>query len=193
MQASGFSVEDLVIDIYYWFDKSTKRKSCLSEYCNFCDINYRDVVKHVSTRWLSLERAIGRVLQQYDALRSYFLSEGISIMHTHCSGAIIVTYIDEAVPRFQRLSVVFSTPMTEIYLFFYQSALQLFVCFNKFLQREDPLISLLCQQIDSFLVKLASKFIPVTKIKAVNSVFPHLQYQGKENQLQGTAVSSYLQ
>lgn len=77
MQVSGFDVEEMVIDIFYWFDKSTKRKASLSEYCTFCNTDYREVVKHVNTRWLSLERAVGRVLQQYTALRSYFLSEGI--------------------------------------------------------------------------------------------------------------------
>ena len=35
-------------------------------------------MKHVNTRWLSLERAVSRVLRQYDALKSYFLSEGVS-------------------------------------------------------------------------------------------------------------------
>ena len=66
-----------MIDLFYWFDKSTKRKASLSEYCTFCDVTYRDIVKHVNTRWLSLERAVGHVLQQYDALRSYFLSAGM--------------------------------------------------------------------------------------------------------------------
>ena len=76
-KVSGFSIEDLVVDLYYWFEKSTKRKSSLSEYCSFCDVDYRKIIKHVNTRWLSLERATTRVLQQYDALKSYFLSEGM--------------------------------------------------------------------------------------------------------------------
>ena len=37
---------------------------------------YRRVLKHVSTRWLSLEMVIERTLRQYDGLKSYFLSEG---------------------------------------------------------------------------------------------------------------------
>ena len=73
---SKFDVEDMIIDVFYWFDNSTKRKSNRKEYCVFCDTEYREIVKHVSTRWLSLEKAVGRVLQQYDALKSYFLSEG---------------------------------------------------------------------------------------------------------------------
>lgn len=68
----------MIIDVYYWFDKSTKRKAELADYYTFCDVAYRDVVKHVNTRWLSLDKAVYRVLQQYAGLRSYFLSGGIS-------------------------------------------------------------------------------------------------------------------
>ena len=66
----------MVIDIYYWFGKSTKRKASLAEFYSFCDIGYRKIVKHVNTRWLGLERAISRVLQQFPGLKSYFLSNG---------------------------------------------------------------------------------------------------------------------
>ena len=69
-----------MVDTFYYFDKSTKRKNGLAEYCLFCDTEMQSILKHVSTRWLSLEMAISRVLQQYSALRSYFLSEGILIL-----------------------------------------------------------------------------------------------------------------
>lgn len=74
---SKFNVDDMVIDLFYCFEKSTNRKAGLVEYCDFCDVDYRAIVKHVNTRWLSLERAVHRVLQQYSALKSYFLSEGL--------------------------------------------------------------------------------------------------------------------
>lgn len=67
---TGFDIEDMLVDLYYWFDKSTKRKNALSEFCDFCNIQYRQVVKHVSTRWLSLEYAVERTLQQYSGLQS---------------------------------------------------------------------------------------------------------------------------
>ncbi len=67
----------MVIDIYYWFDKSTKQKASLAEFYSFCDIDYQKIVKHVNTRWLSLERAVSRMLQQLPGLKSYFLSNGV--------------------------------------------------------------------------------------------------------------------
>ena len=61
---------------HFWFDKNTKRKASLVEYCTFRYTEYRQIKKHVNTRWLSLERAVQRVLQQFDPLKSYFLFEG---------------------------------------------------------------------------------------------------------------------
>ena len=41
---------------------------------DFVDIDHMKILKHVSTRWLSLEKVVGRTLHQWDAMRSYFLS-----------------------------------------------------------------------------------------------------------------------
>lgn len=36
-QHTTFDVEVLAVDIFYWFNQNTKRKSSLEEYCCFCD------------------------------------------------------------------------------------------------------------------------------------------------------------
>lgn len=105
---SGFDIEDFCIDMFYWFDKSTKRKGIFQEFCNFCDTGYREVVRHVNVRWLSLEKAVHRILQLYSSLKSYFLSE------------------EESQARFKRLHEAFNNPMTEVYLLFYQAILPTF-------------------------------------------------------------------
>jgi hypothetical protein len=71
----GINVEDFLIDLYYWFDKSSKRKGKLTEYFEFCDQEYQKILKHVSCRWLSLERCIERALKKFPSLKAYFLSE----------------------------------------------------------------------------------------------------------------------
>jgi len=86
------------VDLYYYFDKSTKRKSelagiymlaivlkekfnlplhLLSEFSDFCDVTYGKIVHHISVRWLSLQAAVDRALKQYPALCSMFLSKGM--------------------------------------------------------------------------------------------------------------------
>ena len=73
--AISTNVEDVCVDCFYWFDKSTKRKGKLVQYYEFCDQDYQSVLKHISVRWVSLERCIGRILKKCPSLKSYFISE----------------------------------------------------------------------------------------------------------------------
>ena len=36
----GINVEDVMVDLFYWFDKSTKRKGKVKEYFEFCNQEY---------------------------------------------------------------------------------------------------------------------------------------------------------
>ena len=68
------NVEDFVIDLYYHFRRSAKRKAQLREYIEFNNNAIRKIIKHVSTRWLSLEKSLERTLKQWDSLESCFIS-----------------------------------------------------------------------------------------------------------------------
>ena len=50
LSVAGFDTVDFCIDIYYWFDKSTKHKQALQEFCVFCNTEFAGMVNHVSTR-----------------------------------------------------------------------------------------------------------------------------------------------
>ena len=64
------SIDNLLIDIYYHFKYSAKR---WSEYADieaeFEDIKPLKFFKHCTTRWLSLERCIRRLIDKWPALR----------------------------------------------------------------------------------------------------------------------------
>jgi hypothetical protein len=47
----------------------------LKEFCYFVDIEYKQVLGSVKTRWLSLQPAITRVIVMFPGLKSYFLSQ----------------------------------------------------------------------------------------------------------------------
>ena len=95
----GFDVEGTVVDVFYYFDHSTKRKGELRDFATFCIVESRKILKHVSTRWLSLQASVLHILKQYRPLRSYFLSQDP----------------DNCLNRLQKC---FSNLMTEIYLCF---------------------------------------------------------------------------
>jgi hypothetical protein len=70
-QKLSFGVEDLLIDIYYYFDKSTKRLKELKQFQVLCNVEVRKILKHSSTRWLSLGICLKRLLQQWEPLQEY--------------------------------------------------------------------------------------------------------------------------
>jgi hypothetical protein len=51
-----------------------KRKEVLREPLVFCNTEIRKVLKHVSPRWLSLHKRLERILNLWEGLKSYFLS-----------------------------------------------------------------------------------------------------------------------
>ena len=94
--------------------------------------------------------------------------------------------LDVSVARFKRLNKLYLDPMTEVYLMFYQSTLQVFISFNKFLQREYPIISVIIDQINSFLRNLFGRFLKVAAIKQAGADISSIDYTNNENQLSGT-------
>ena len=161
---SGVDVEDGCVDVSYWFNKSTKRKGILQEFCNFCNSSYREVIRYVSVRWLSLELAINTILLLYMPLQSYFRSE-----HEHQS-------------RFARLLQFFNEPMSEVYLLFYQHVFPVFTHLNLLLQREQPTIFLIAMK------KLLSKFVTVRAIKATEDI-TQVDFTSSTNQLDDTNIT----
>ena len=69
------SIDDLLIDIYYYLDKSSKRIQKLRDFQQMCDVEVRKILKHVCTRWLSLGLCINRLLEQWNPLLKYFESQ----------------------------------------------------------------------------------------------------------------------
>lgn len=70
----GVDIESLVLRVYGHFSVSAKRRAKLQEFCNFVDCEFSEILRHVSTRWLSLRPAIERLLKIYPAIVSYFRS-----------------------------------------------------------------------------------------------------------------------
>jgi hypothetical protein len=68
-------VEAVVNKIFQYFHIYTVRVEELKEFCDFVDIEYKQVLGSVKTRWLSLQPAIIRVTDLFPGLKFYFLSQ----------------------------------------------------------------------------------------------------------------------
>ena len=148
----GLNVEDVCLDCFYWFKKSSKRKGKLLEYFEICNQEYQAVLKHLSVRWLSLQRCMERILKKFPSLRSYFASE------------------ESTDQRFQRLSQVFDNPLLEPALLFQTSSSSLFTTFNLLLQRDEPTIQVLKPAIETLGKKIANRIILPSVMKNIGSI-----------------------
>lgn len=68
-------VDDLLIDIFYHLEKSSKRKQEFRAFQEKTGVPQHKIIKHVSTRWLSLGQCLARLLEQWDALYPFFRAE----------------------------------------------------------------------------------------------------------------------
>ena len=163
---TGFDVDNFCIDCYYFFENSSKRKDVLSEFCEFVDVEFREILKmkHVNVRWLSLERAVSRILSQYESLNSYFLSESDNSL------------------RFKRLQKAFSDPMIKVNLLFFHAVMPMFTTPNKMLQREDRCLYIIDDIIDSFLKVVQAKFVKVRVLRDADG-WDKVDYEDPDNQL----------
>ena len=69
-----FSIDEILVDTFYYFKHSSKRLAALEEKQLLFGVNI-SILKHVQTRWLSIGRSLQSVLENWDALKAYFKEE----------------------------------------------------------------------------------------------------------------------
>ncbi|XP_050776320.1 uncharacterized protein LOC127032781 isoform X4 [Gopherus flavomarginatus] len=72
----SYDVENLVIKVFSEFSSCAKNISELKEFLDFMETEYSEILCHVPTRFLTLFTAVDRLLKNWPALKSYFVSKG---------------------------------------------------------------------------------------------------------------------
>ncbi|XP_055913202.1 uncharacterized protein LOC129946862 [Eupeodes corollae] len=70
----SLDVDSVVMKIYNHFSIYTVRSEKLKSFCESVQIEYKKLLSHSKTRWLSLFPAVERILQMFEGLKTYFLS-----------------------------------------------------------------------------------------------------------------------
>ena len=107
-------VDELLVDIYYRCRSNVKRTASLQEYAEFCNTEYRYILKHCETRWLPLKKSIQRTLHMWNPLCSYFES------HSDV----------ERPGKVKTSNVILKEPQTKLWLCFHSNALAILDKFN---------------------------------------------------------------
>ncbi|XP_063058610.1 uncharacterized protein LOC134452176 isoform X2 [Engraulis encrasicolus] len=165
-EVSGFDVEEMVVDLGFWFNSSSNCHGCLTEFAELHREEYMEILLQISVRWLSLERCINRIVKLYQPLASFFKTANLTQA------------------RIRRLQEAFSNPMTEVHLLFYQATIPAFSSLNFLLQREQPSIYLLYDEMVNFIRKLCARFMVPAALQSPQE--PHsIAFKEKANHLQG--------
>jgi hypothetical protein len=108
-------IESTVGKIYQHFHIYIVHVQTLKDFCDFVDMEYKNMLGHTKTRWLSLMPAAKRIMVVFPALASYFLS------------------IEKCPPMLK----FFESKQSFLYLIFLQNQLEMFNACIKELEKED--------------------------------------------------------
>ena len=128
-------IEDFVRSVAYFFEKSAKRLASFKEFQAAANVPLHILIKPSSTRWLSLQESISRVLEQWDALLQYFTQDKDA----------------RKVPRVQEWAELMTVNSTKAYLYFLKEALLIFTGLNRRYQTSSVLIHKLYDDQKEFL------------------------------------------
>ena len=111
-------IELLVIKIFNEFSISAKRVKELKSCFDFVEIEYKELLRHVPTRWLSLLPALDRLILSWPAIKVYFLQLG----EEECSKFIWDFIKDQE----HELNAENELSMNECFLYFIHSFMNIF-------------------------------------------------------------------
>lgn len=176
----SINAEEVLIDLFYYFDKSSKRRHDFQQFQEETGVRLAKILKHGPTRWLSLFECITRLIEQWPALEAYFNKD---------SG--------NSTDRQRRIKGFFSNPMSKAYCLFLKNIMPLFLKSNVFLQKEEPVFHKMQESLQNIIVELLIKFVKPKVISECENIF-EIQHNVKANQkhrqdvVLGAEVREYL-
>ena len=150
------NIDDLLVDIFYQFHYSVKRKAVFREYQEFCGTQMQCILKHATTRWLSLQRCIHRTISQWLALKSYFLS------HEDV----------EKAGHVKRIASSLKSTEVLLYMHFLDFILGPLNTFNTLFQSEQSKVVVLHDEMAHLIQSILTKFVKARIMKSTKVLNP---------------------
>jgi hypothetical protein len=147
-----FCPADLLVNIYYYM-KSSVRQANLKKWQEEFDQQARGVLKHVSTRWLSIGRCLERLCQDWKPLREFFREEKTKAKDGTA-----------AHEKASSISEKLNSHTARLYCLFLNDAVMMFEPFLTHNQAEAPLIHSLLDSMKRLLKHVLIKFIKLSAI-----------------------------
>ncbi|GFR86306.1 connexin 27.5 [Elysia marginata] len=142
------SPAELLVDIFYYFSKSSLRQSNFIKFQELCSVDQKAMLKHVPTRWLSIERCLARLLENWQPLKEFFRGE--------TTGNNKSAY---ATGKVKTISEALTSPSTRLYCHFLSYTTSIFQPFLVENQCDAPQVHRLHQSMARLLRDVLTKFV----------------------------------
>lgn len=185
-------VDDVLNDIYYYFDKSDKRKCRFKGKQNMFDVEQKSNLKHVCTRWLSIGKCMTRLLHNWDALKFFFKEEMDELLKSSAKsknkGSTSAKSKSKpkasksyAETKVENIYTFLRSPTNKLYVLFLNYAVKVFDEVLLGLQSEEPRIHVLRRNLHKLIRQILVKFVKPSAMvsKSVDEVNYKLSYNVK--------------
>ena len=141
----GTEAENLCLELYYWFKCSAARKEDFKSVQIELDLDENFILRHISCRWLSLQPAIARILEQWDAIVKYFTELPLQ------------DKIVEKIEKYKLIHGLLDKPLTLVQLRFLLNVAPIFTKFLTIFQQEG--VHLLHSELSNLVRMLLLRFV----------------------------------
>ncbi|XP_063230993.1 uncharacterized protein LOC134535717 isoform X1 [Bacillus rossius redtenbacheri] len=152
----GEDVADLVMAVHDFFDGWPSRCEDYLQIQDDLSVPKHSFIKHVPSRWLTLEGAASRLIEQWEALKKYFLSYVPKKRNS----------LDKS-NNYKRIVSLLKKPTIKAELLFVCSSARVFTCFTGAFQKEEPMIHVMHDELDTLAKILLGKVCKPELIQTV--------------------------
>lgn len=152
-----FDVDQFAIDLHFFFKYSAGRREDYATVGEVTDLIAQNLNKHCTTRWISLEKVLVKIIEQFPNITHYFLVIVPPLKGFGGKNGISST------ERYQRIKSALSDKNVPILLAFIVFLSNDFNDFIKPLQTNEPMIHVLFQKSMTLIQKLLQKFVKTNK------------------------------
>ena len=177
-----FDVSQLLIDVYYYLDKSSKRQSFFKEMQLLHDVKQAKILKHVSTRWLSIKKCLPRLLENWEPFYTFFKSQE----------SAATSAADKE--KTGRLKNLFASRTNQLICKFLVEALEPFDAINTELQSDASKMHVLHQRLEKLIKQLMIKFVQPAVFQR-DGIFSSLKVENlrqSSDMILGKAASEFI-
>lgn len=182
-------VEDLVRDIHNYFSSSPKRVVEFKIFQDFCNVKVHKMLHPSQTRWLSVNTAVKRVLEQFLALKLFFtdqvanndllISDNILRRLKDPTTILFLQFLDFVLPFFTELNREMQAEHPKIHLVYSNICRTLRTLFDCFLKRDYIVIT----EIENVDFKDPTNFLDINEVycgaKATSSLMDSKTYPSR--------------